>query len=59
MNESVIWLITVGKIDQAMSAVKRTAKINRRNLDKNIIEEIKVYYLVSFVSLNSSKLAAL
>lgn len=45
--ESVRWLLVAGRIDQAIIILKRTAKVNRKELSEKSIEVLKLQYTKS------------
>lgn len=46
--ESFRWLLATGRIDRAISTIKRIARFNRREFPEKTIESIKLHYSTTF-----------
>lgn len=44
LPESIRWLLTTGRVDRAINILKRTAKLNGRELSENTIKMIELQY---------------
>ena len=42
LNESCLWLIANGRIDEAVSILKKIAKVNGRQVDEEVFDNFKV-----------------